>query len=106
MAAHRTLKSLQIFLQSSFNLSFDLEFGRHSSPLRPTSNQLPHRRRRVGHAVGKTPFVVVPGKHAHEGAVDHFGLVEVEYRGMAVVVEVATDVRLVGEAENALQSAV
>ena len=70
------------------------------------SDQLAHRDRRVGHAVGEAPFVVVPGQHAHERAVDHLGLVEMEDRRAVVVVEVGRDIRLVGIAEDALERAV
>jgi hypothetical protein len=56
----------------------------------------------VGHAVREAPFVVVPGHHAHQRAVEHLGLVHVEDRGVRVVVEVDGDV-LVGVAEHALE---
>src|SRR5579863_9485741 len=35
-----------------------------------SSNQLAHRHGGVGHAVREAPFVVVPGEHAHQRAVD------------------------------------
>ena len=53
------------------------------------SEQLAHGNGRVGHAVREAPFIVVPGQDADEVAVDHLGLVHVEDRGMAVVVEIA-----------------
>src|SRR3984957_8109717 len=66
-------------------------------------DQLGHRDGRVRHAVREAPFVVIPGKHAHEFAVDHLGLIEVEDRGAVVVIEIARDVWLVGIAEDALE---
>src|SRR6202167_6804553 len=68
-----------------------------------SSEQLAHRDRRVGHAVGEAPLVVVPGHYAHEVAVLHLGLVHVEGGGMRVVVEVDRDVRRIGVAEDALE---
>src|SRR5271166_3561541 len=70
------------------------------------SDELRQRDGGVGHAVREAPFVVVPGQDAHEGSVDDPGLVEVEDRRTVVVVEVHRNVRLVGEAEDALQRAV
>src|SRR5450631_694215 len=67
------------------------------------SEQLPHRHRGVGHAVGETPFIVVPGHHPHERAVLHLGLVHVERGGMRIVVEVDRDVGRGGIAEDALE---
>ncbi len=42
--------------------------------------KLAHRHRGVDHAVGEAPFVVVPGHHPHQGAVDDLGLVHMEHR--------------------------
>src|SRR6266704_2762957 len=65
--------------------------------------QLPHRHGGVGHAVGKSPFVVVPGHRPHQGAVLHLGLVHVEGGRMRIVVEVDRDVGRGGIAEDALE---
>src|SRR5690606_16416199 len=70
----------------------------------PRSAELAHRHRGVGHAVGKAPFVVVPGQHAHEPALDHLSLLQVEGRARRVVVEVGADQRLVVGLEDALQA--
>src|SRR4029077_15248910 len=63
-------------------------YGRGDSSLQLLS----HRHGGVGHAVGETPLVVIPGHHPHQRAVLHLGLVHVERRGMRVVVEVDRDV--------------
>src|SRR5436309_2775189 len=55
--------------------------------------QLPDSHRSVGHAVGETPFIVVPGHHPHQRAVLHLGLVLMERGRVRVVVEVDRDVR-------------
>src|SRR5690606_28154867 len=68
------------------------------------SAELAHRHGGVGHAVGEAPSVVVPGKHAHELALDHLGLLQVEGRARRVVVEVGADQRLVVGLEDALQA--
>src|SRR4029078_1682823 len=44
------------------------------------SNVLAHGDGGVGHAVGEAPFIVIPGKHAHQVGVHHLGLVHVESR--------------------------
>ena len=62
---------------------------------RPASDQLAEGDRGVGHAAREAPLVVVPGHDAHEGAVQHLGLVHVEDRGVRVVVEVGRDQLLV-----------
>src|SRR4029077_139253 len=67
------------------------------------SAELAHRYRGVDHAIGETPFIVVPRHDANQRAVDHLGLVHVKDRGMRIVVEVAGDVRRLGIAENTLE---
>src|SRR5216684_7000650 len=67
------------------------------------SEQLPHRHGGIGHAVGETPFIVVPGHHPYQRPVQHLGLVHVEGGRMRVVVEVDGDVGRGGVAKNALQ---
>src|SRR5688500_6012646 len=64
--------------------------------------QLPHRHGRVGHAVGETPFIVVPGHHPYQRAVLHLGLVHVDRGRVGIVVEVDRDVGRGGVAEDAL----
>ncbi len=70
------------------------------------SDQLAHGDRGVGHAVREAPFVVIPGQDAAKLALHHLGLVHVEDRAVAVVVEVRGNQRLVGIAQDALQRAV
>src|SRR3990167_10243173 len=65
-----------------------------------------HHERGVAHARGEAPLVVIPGQDRHEVAVHHLGLVEMEDRRAVVMDEVGRDVRLVGDAEHALQRAV
>ena len=55
------------------------------------------------HAVGETPFIVVPGHHPHQRAVLHLGLVHVEGGRVRIVVEVDRDVGRGGVAEDALE---
>src|SRR5437660_5803468 len=57
-----------------------------------SSDQLPHRDGRVGHAVGEAPFVVVPRHDTHQRSIDDLGLVHVEDRAVRVVIEVHRDV--------------
>src|SRR6185295_20142480 len=49
-------------------------------------DQFPHSNRRIGHAVGETPLVIVPAHHADKGAIDHLGLIEGEGRRCGVVI--------------------
>src|ERR1700682_5324425 len=65
--------------------------------------QLPHRHGGIRHAVGKTPFIVVPRHYPHQRAVLHLGLVHVEGGRMRIVVEVDRDVGRGGVAEDALE---
>src|SRR5688572_11805778 len=69
-------------------------------------SQLAHRDGGIAHAIGETPLVVVPGHHAHEGAVDHLGLQQVEGRAGGVVVEVHRHQRLVVDGKDALERTV
>src|SRR5260221_13958717 len=62
--------------------------------------QLPHRHGGVRHAVGETPFIVVPGHHPHQRAVLHLGLVHVERGRVGIVVEVDRDVGRGGVTED------
>src|SRR5258708_2514521 len=74
-----------------------------SRPGARMSEQFAHRYGGVRHAVGESPFVVIPGHHAHEGAVHDLGLVHVEDRGARIVIEVERDVGIVGVAKDALE---
>src|SRR5215470_19015266 len=65
----------------------------------PATDQQGH----VLHAVGETPFVVVPGQHLAEVAADHARRLGVEDRRVRGTVEVAGDERLVAVAEDALE---
>ena len=40
--------------------------------------ELAHGDRRVTHAVGKAPLIVIPAHDAHQRAIDHLGLIQVE----------------------------
>src|SRR5215472_1086836 len=68
---------------------------------RPQSAELTHSHRSVDHAIGETPFIVVPRHDADQRAVDHLGLVHVKDRRMRIVVEVAGDVWRLGVAQDA-----
>src|SRR5579883_1240890 len=67
------------------------------------SAQLAHRDGGVGHTVGEAPLVVIPRHHADQRAVHNLGLVHVEDRAVRIVVEIHRNVRVVGEAEDALE---
>src|SRR4051812_19058161 len=60
-----------------------------------------HRHGGVEHAVAEAPFVVVPAQHLDEVAVGHARLRRIEYRAVAVVIEVARHQRLGRVAEDA-----
>src|SRR5437763_11118690 len=49
-----------------------------------------HRHRRVEHAIGKAPFVVIPGGDLHEAS-RNLGQRRVEYRRPGVVIEIDRD---------------
>ena len=51
-------------------------------------DQLAHGNRGVGHAAGKSPFIVVPGQDAAHDAVHDLRLIHVEDGRMGVVVEI------------------
>src|SRR5580765_7917404 len=55
------------------------------------------------HAIGKTPFVVVPRKDADEGLVEHLGLGHVERGTVRIVVEVYRHGRRLVDADDALE---
>src|SRR6516162_595275 len=57
----------------------------------------------LDHAVGETPFVVVPGEDPDKALVEHLRLGHVEGRAVRVVVEVDRDRRRLVDAENAAQ---
>src|SRR5215475_8531669 len=65
--------------------------------------QLTHRYGGVGHAVRESPLVVVPAQHAHQRTVHDLGLVHVEGRRVAVMVEVDRHVGLIGPAQDAFE---
>src|SRR6266700_3401900 len=52
----------------------------------PRSHQLSHRNGCIHHPVREAPFIVVPRHHAHERAIHHLGLVQVQDRGSRVVI--------------------
>src|SRR5689334_13727486 len=56
------------YLHGSRLCGAPLRAATHVRDTREELQQLAHRHGRVGHAVGKTPLVVVPGHHAHEVA--------------------------------------
>src|SRR6516162_8264823 len=57
----------------------------------------------LDHAVGETPFVVVPGQHADKALVEDLGLGHIEGRAVRVVVEIDRDGRRPVYAEDALE---
>src|SRR6516164_614895 len=57
----------------------------------------------LDHAVGETPFVVVPGEDPDKALVEHLRLGHVEGRAVRVVVEVDRDGRRLVDAEDAAQ---
>src|SRR5436190_15118709 len=64
-----------------------------------------HRHGGVEHAVAEAPFVVVPAQHLDEVAVGHARLRRIEYRAVAVVIEVARHQRLGRVAKDAFPRA-
>src|SRR5271165_1454610 len=62
-----------------------------------------HRNRGIDHAIGETPFVIIPRHHAHQRAVHHLGLIDGKHRRMRIVVEVAGDIRSLRITEDALE---
>src|SRR5438270_1575065 len=69
----------------------------------PSSPQLTHRDGRIGHAVGESPFVIVPGQDPHEAALDDLRLAQIEGRAGWIMVEVARDERMLVDRKNAIQ---
>src|SRR6516162_990153 len=57
----------------------------------------------LDHAVGETPFVVVPSEDSDKALVEHLRLGHVEGRAVRVVVEVYRDSRRFVDANNALE---
>src|SRR5262245_66013373 len=68
----------------------------------PSLPGAPHEGDEVAHAARIAPFVVVPGQHLDERAVDQRGRQPVHDRGMCVAVEVHRHERLVRVTEYAL----
>ena len=64
--------------------------------------QFAHGNCSVAHAVRETPFIIIPGEDAHEGAFQNLGLIHMEGGRMWIVVEVNRHVWLCGIAQNAL----
>jgi hypothetical protein len=60
--------------------------------------------RNLEHAVGETPFVVVPSKDTNEPLVEHLRLGHIEGSAMWVVVEIDRDRRRFADAEYPAQS--
>src|SRR5260370_21756949 len=52
--------------------------GAHLSMTTRKSEQFPHRDDGVGHAVGETPFYLVPGHHPYQRPLQHICLVHLE----------------------------
>src|SRR5580698_8388886 len=98
-----TFRSSRISTRLSFRsrpviLMIFMDFGR-----RPPSFDLGPGSDGVEHAVGKTPFIVVPGADLHERALDYLGERRIVDRGVRVVVEIDRHERLIVVRENALQ---
>src|ERR1700728_2709293 len=61
------------------------------------------RQRGIEHTVGEAPFVVVPGAHLDQRALDHLGERGVEDRGVCVVVEIDGYQRRIVVGEDSLE---
>src|SRR6516164_6901023 len=57
-----------------------------------SSAELAHCHRGIDHPIGEAPLVIVPRHHAHQRAVDHLGLIDMEDRRVRIVVEIGGDV--------------
>ena len=61
-------------------VAFSRSIGLKSCMEYPELSQLAHSSGGVAHAIGKTPFIVIPAQNTHQLAADHLCLGQVKSR--------------------------